>query len=86
MYNYYGFIEQIYQTFYVLNTSLQRKRVISGIQFKLVKISPVRMYGLEKIKIRESEIIVSNRERTLVDLVYFPGPVGGLNKALETTK
>ena len=42
-----------------------------------------RLYGLEKVKIRESQVIVSDRERTLIDLVYFPDPVGGLKQALE---
>jgi len=83
MYNYYGFTDQIFQTFYVLNTSRQRERTICGIPFKLVKISPKRMYGLDNIKISVSETMVSDRERTLVDLIYFPYPVGGLKKAFE---
>lgn len=83
MYNYYGFTDQIFQTFYVLNTSRQRERTICSIPFKLVKISPKRMYGLENIKISGSQIIVSDRERTLVDLIYFPDPIGGLKKAFE---
>ena len=83
MYNYYGFTDQIFQTFYVLNTSRQRERTICGIPFRLVKISPKRIYGLENIKISGSQVIVSDRERTLVDLIYFPDPVGGLKKAFE---
>ena len=83
MYNYYGFTDQIFQTFYVLNTSRQRERTICGIPFKLIKISPKRMYGLEDIKNSGSQITVSDRERTLVDLIYFPDPVGGLKKAFE---
>lgn len=83
MYNYYGLTEQIFQTFYILNTSLQREREICGIPFKLLKVPVDRMYGLEKVKIRDSQVIVSDRERTLIDLVYFPDPVGGLKKALE---
>jgi predicted transcriptional regulator of viral defense system len=83
MYHYYGLTEQLFQTFYILNTSLQREREISGISFKLLKISPSRLYGLKKIKIKESHVIVSDRERTLIDLVYFPDPVGGIEKALE---
>ncbi len=81
MYNFYGFTDQIFQTMYVLNTSLQRQRQICGIPFKLLKIPPSRMYGLDTIRIKNTEIIVSDKERTLVDLVYFPNPVGGLNKA-----
>jgi len=83
MYNYYGFTDQIFQTFYVLNTSRQRERAICGIPFKLIKISPKRMYGLENITISGSQIIVSDRERTLIDLIYFPDPVSGLKKAFE---
>ncbi len=83
MYNYYGLTEQIFQTFYILNISLQREREIGGIPFKLLKIPANRLYGLGKVKIRESQVIVSDRERTLIDLVYFPDPVGGLKKALE---
>jgi len=87
MYNYYGFTDQIFQTFYVLNTSRQKERTICGIPFKLIRVSPPKMYGLENIKISGSQVIVSNRERTLIDLIYFPDPVGGLKRAftiLET--
>lgn len=83
MYNYYGFTEQLFQVMYILNTSLQKEKTISNIQFKMVKISPKRMFGLQKIKIKDAEVIISDRERTLVDLIYFPEPVGGLNKAFE---
>lgn len=86
MYNYYGFTDQIFQTMYLLNTSMQREKVIGDIRFKLIKISPRRMYGLEKIRINNARVIVSNRERTLVDLIYFYKPVGGLKRALEILK
>lgn len=86
MYNYYGLTEQIFQTFYILNTSLQREREICGVLYKLLKVPANRMYGLEKVKIKNSEVIVSDRERTLIDLVYFPDPVGGLKNALGIFK
>ena len=86
MYNYYGFSDQISQTMYILNTTVQRQKYIGNMLFKLIRISPKRMYGLEKIKIRNSEVAVSDKERTLVDLVYFPDPVGGLKKALDILK
>lgn len=86
MFNYYGFTEQIFQTFYVLNSTVQKERVISGITFKLLKVSPRRLYGTEKISIRNGQVIVSDRERTLVDLIYFPDAVGGLKPAFEILK
>jgi len=86
MYNYYGFTDQIFQVMYILNTSLQREKIIGGMRFKMLKISPRRIYGLEKIKIKDTQVIVSNRERTIVDLIYFPAPVGGIRKAFEILK
>lgn len=86
MYNYYGFSDQISQTMYILNTTVQRQKYIGNMLFKLIRVSPKRMYGFEKIKIRNSNVIVSDKERTIVDLVYFPDPVGGLKKALDILK
>jgi len=83
MYNYYGFTDQIFQTMYILNTSLQREKTIGGMQFKMIKVPANRMYGLEKIIIRDAEVTVSDRERTIVDLIYFPEPVGGLKRSFE---
>lgn len=86
LYNYYGFTDQIFQVMYILNTSRQRRRVIGGVEFKLVLVSPKRMYGFEKTKVQGSEVIISDRERTLIDLFYFPDPVGGLRQAFEVLK
>lgn len=86
MYNYYGFTDQIFQTMYVLNTSRQRQRDICGIPFKLLKIPASRMYGLDQLRIKDTEVIVCDKERTLVDLIYFPDPVGGLKQAFEILK
>lgn len=82
MYNYYGFTDQIFQTMYILNTSLQREKVVGGVKFKMLRIAPRRMYGLTKIKVNDTTVNASDRERTLVDLIYFSAPVGGQRKAL----
>jgi predicted transcriptional regulator of viral defense system len=52
----------------------------------MIRVAKKRMYGLEKIKIRDIEVIVSDRERTLLDMFYFPGPVGGLKKVFDILK
>lgn len=83
MYNYYGFTDQIFQQMFIINTSKQSERKIGKIQFKLIKVFPERMYGLQTIKVKNSEVIVSDKERTLVDLIYYPKPVGGLKKAFD---
>lgn len=83
IYNYYGFTEQIFQSFYILNTTRQKERLICDIAFKLIKISPNKLYGLTSITVEGTEVVVSDRERTLIDLIYFPNPVGGIKKATE---
>ncbi|MBI5554224.1 MAG: hypothetical protein HY920_00010 [Elusimicrobia bacterium] len=86
MYNYYGFIDQLYQTIFILNTTIQREKTIGSIRFKMIKVPVNRMYGLEKIQIGDAEVMVSDRERTLVDVVFYPDPVGGLKKALDVIR
>ena len=83
MYNYYNLTEQLFQVVYIINTSLQRKKKICGLQFVFLRVPESRMYGLEKIKVEGREVIISSLERTLVDLVYFNKPVGGIKQALE---
>ena len=83
MYNYYGFTDQIFQTLVVLNTGKQYQKMIGDMNFKMIKISPRRMYGLGKIRVGDADVNVSDKERTLVDLVYFSKPVGGLQNAFE---
>ncbi len=81
MFNYYGFTEQLFQTLYVLNTSINLERMICGAACRFVKISEDRMYGLENIKIESQDILVSSKERTMIDLFYFNKPVGGIQPA-----
>ena len=86
MFNYYGFTEQLFQTVYVLNTTLRMKRIICGISYKFIRISENRIYGLDVIKIKDTDVLVSSKERTLIDLLYFNQPMGGINSAVEVFK
>lgn len=86
MYNYYNLTEQLFQVVYVLNTVLQRKKIICNIQFNFLRVPENRMYGLKKIKIQDQEVVISSLERTLVDLIYFNKPVGGIQQALKVLK
>ena len=83
MFNYYNFTDQQFQTVYVLNPRMSRTRTIAGINFKFMKIPSERMYGLEKITIKGKEVVVSSKERTLIDLIYYNQPVGGIDAASE---
>jgi predicted transcriptional regulator of viral defense system len=81
MFNYYGFTEQLFQTIYVLNTTVRKEKIICGISYKFIRIPEKRFYGLEVIKVKDTDVVISSKERTLVDLIYFNKPVGGVKSA-----
>lgn len=83
MFNYYGFTEQLFQTVYVLNTTKRMEKIICNKAFKFLKIPDSRMYGLETIKVRDADVNISSKERTMIDLIYFNKPVGGLRVARQ---
>ncbi|MCM8789657.1 MAG: hypothetical protein NC916_01360 [Candidatus Omnitrophica bacterium] len=82
IFNYYGFTEQLFQTVYVLNTSMRMERVICGISYKFIRVPDNRMFGLETIKVKDRDVNISSKERTLIDLLYFNKPVGGITSAI----
>jgi len=83
MFNYYGFTEQLFQTVYVLNTTMRMEKIICGISYKFIKVPEKRIYGQETIKVKNADVLVSSKERTLIDLIYFNKPVGGINAAIQ---
>lgn len=72
MYNYWGFTEQVPQTVFVLNTRKSCSKVIGNVKYKAVKIDKKKYYGIQKIKIDDEFICISDKERTLIDFIYNP--------------
>lgn len=83
MFNYYNFTDQQFQKVYVINTRLSKEKKIAGILYKFINVSMTQMYGIEKKLIRGVNVNISSKEKTLVDLVYFNKPIGGLFSAGE---
>ena len=84
MYNYWGFIDQIPRTIFVLNTEKSRKTLIQNICYQAVKIDQSKYYGVAKIKIDDEVVCISDKERTLVDFVYNPlGSMRNFETALK---
>ena len=63
LFNYYGFTEQLFQTVYVLNTAVRKEKIICGISYKFLRIPENRFYGLETIKVKDADVIISSKER-----------------------
>ena len=84
MYNYWGFTEQIPQTVFILNTGKSRTKIIGSVKYKAVKIGANKYYGIARIKIDDEEILISDKERTLVDFIYNPvGSFENIKKVLK---
>lgn len=64
MYNYWGFTDQIPRTIFILNTDKSSKKDISGIRYEAVKIKKEKYYGVQKIKVEDQEVFISDKERT----------------------
>ncbi|MFH0947460.1 MAG: type IV toxin-antitoxin system AbiEi family antitoxin [Elusimicrobiota bacterium] len=84
MYNYWGFTEQIPNTIFVLNLKRSYNKTIGNIRYRAVKIEKKKYYGIKKIRIGSEYVNTSDKERTLVDLIYCP--VGSFENIKEILK
>lgn len=84
MYNYWGFTNQIPQTIFILNTGKSDRKVIGNVKYEAVKIDGRKYFGVQRIIIEDEEVCISDKERTLVDLVYKPiGSFDNVRKILQ---
>lgn len=73
MYNYWGFTKQVAQRIYILNTEKSQKdKQIGNIYLEAIKISQKKYYGTKEIEIEGEKVLVSDRERTLLDFIEKP--------------
>lgn len=84
MYNYWGFTEQVPQTVFVLNLKKNIKKTIGNLKYEASIIDEKRYFGVQKIKIEDVDVCISDKERTLVDFIYNPmGSYANLGKILK---
>jgi len=86
MFNFYRFTQQIPQTTFVLNTRFSKRKIIDGKSYKFIKINENKLYGLTTLKINRRKIWISDKERTLVDLVYNFKPIGSIKGVFRIIK
>jgi len=84
MYNYWGLTEQIPQTVFILNLKKNSKKTIGDVKYEALKIDEKKYFGVQKIKIEDIDICVSDKERTLVDFIY--NPIGSFNNVANVLK
>jgi predicted transcriptional regulator of viral defense system len=81
MFNYYGFTEQVFQSMVVINTSITGTKEINDSVFQFIRVKNEYMYGIIPTMIMNETVMISDRERTMIDMMYWYEAVGGLKQA-----
>lgn len=83
--HHHGLTEQIPLTVFIQTTSRKKKRdlKIFGIPYKIIRVKPEKIFGTEKLWLDETEVLITNKEKTIVDCLDKPKYAGGI---IEVTK
>jgi len=89
--NFYGLTEQIPNTIFIQTISRKKKLEIEifGVKYKIIKIKESKFFGFRKEWIEETQINITDREKTIVDCLDKPQSSGGIievAKALQNGK
>ena len=89
--NYYGLTEQIPTTVFIqtITRKFNTNPEVFGVQYKIVKIKKEKMFGIRKEWIEETQITITDKEKTMIDCLDKPQYCGGIievTKALKNNK
>jgi len=71
IFNSYGFTNQVSQMIDIVNDKYSMKKTILGVRYKMIKVLPDRLYGLEERKIDSEIVIFPKKERAMIDVFEF---------------
>lgn len=82
---YWGLTDQKISETYILSTRKPRSRnpVINGAQISARTISQQVMFGLESITCQQTEVLVSDASRTIIDFMVDPQLGGGIDSVFH---
>ena len=89
--NYYGLTEQIPTTVFLQTTARKKNQEIKvfGVKYQIIKIKKEKMFGIRKEWIEETQINITDKEKTIIDCLDKPQYCGGIievAKALKNNK
>ena len=87
--NYYGFTEQIPRTVFIQTTSRKKHQEVTifSVPYKIIRIKEEKIFGIEKVWLEDTQINITDREKTIIDCLDKPQYAGGIievSKALRT--
>jgi len=80
-FNLHGFTEQIPNKMFIFNTKYSADRKILHYNFKFFKVKRDKLFGIIKNKYPYSD-----KERTIIDALEYPGYLGGLSEVMDRIK
>jgi predicted transcriptional regulator of viral defense system len=86
--NHHGMTEQLPRTVFVATDHRIAKRSVQtlGLSFKIVCISKKKYFGLTKVWIDEQPVMITDREKTIIDGLDLPEYAGGLGLVASALK
>jgi predicted transcriptional regulator of viral defense system len=89
--NFYGLTEQIPHTVFIqtITRKFNFNPEVFGVQYKIVKIKEPKYFGIRKEWIEETQINITDKEKTIIDCLDLPQYAGGIievAKALKNNK
>jgi len=87
--NYYGFTEQIPRTVFIQTTSRKKHQEVTifGVPYKIIRMKKEKIFGVEKAWFENTQISLTNREKTIIDCLdksQYAGGIIEVAKALRT--
>jgi predicted transcriptional regulator of viral defense system len=80
MLHYYSWTEQVPNTITVATTKITKPKIIHGTKYEFVTLSKKKFFGCKEMNIRGHNVVVSDREKTLVDALDHPEYCGGIDE------
>jgi len=81
-FNLHGFTEQVPNKLFVFNTKYSADKKILHYNFKFFKIKKDKLFGI----LKKYKYPYSDKERTIIDALEYPGYLGGLSEVMDRIK
>ena len=78
--NYHGLTEQMPTTVFIQTTARKKKTELDifGVRYKIIKVNEKKMVGYDTVWIEETQVHITDREKTIADCLDKPQYCGGI--------
>jgi len=86
--HHYGLTEQIPNTVFIQTTARKKKQEIEvfGVRYRVVRVKDTKFFGIRKEWIEETQINITDREKTIIDCLDKPQYCGGVVEVAKALK